>query len=326
MANSIRELIAVDSESTYGTDPTSGDPSELLSCYSVDITPVFSDVPVDRKTADGFANGQQMLRIGSHVDVSFEFPLLGKESAAGDPPPIIGTVFKAANFEETVNASTDVTYTLIYGADQTKVPSMTVRYYLRDDESGDYYLHTITGVRGTLTFTMEDESDVRCQFQGIGTFSEMATSTTSPTLPSTYNGGKDPLAAQGMTVSYDSTDYDARSVDFSTGYSIDRYDVRTETNRLKKATLYLADGDYPTSSVTWGEEGTWGTIIDKHKPAADRTLSTATFETTVTDGTDTVLFTGSETAVGMYSKSQQGGRYAYDAPLTHMNGLSIEFT
>ena len=326
MALSSKEVLAVKSESTYGTDAFSGDPSEALSCYSIEITPAFSDVPMDRKTHDGFANGQEMLRIGSHVDVSFEFPLIGKDSAAGDTPPLVDVVLKAANFEETVNASTDVTYDLAYGADMTKVPSMTVKYYLRDDESGDYYVHTVTGVRGTLTFTMEDESDVRCSFEGIGLFSEMATSTSSPTLPSTYNGGKDALAAQGMTVDYDGSTYDARSIDYSTGYSIDRYDVRTETNRLKKATLYLADGDYPTSSVTWGEEGTWDSIVDKHKPAADRTLSTATSTVTVTDGTDTVEFTGSETAVGMYSRSQQGERYAFDTPLTHMGGLSLKFT
>jgi hypothetical protein len=327
MSQSAKEVLAVKSEATYGTDAFSGDPTELLSAENIQINEVYSDIPVERKTHDGFAHGEKMLRVKSHTDVSFEFDLLAKESAAGDPPPIIGAILKACNFEEVVNAGTDVTYTLVFGADQTKVPSMTVKHYTRDDENSDWYLRTVTGVRGTLTITMQDEGTIRCSFSGIGKFSEEATSTGSYTLPTSYNGGKDPLAAQGLTVEYDATQYDVRSLDFNTNYSQDRYDERSQDARLKKVTLDLADGDFPTSSVTWGEEGTWDTIVQEHKPDPDTdVVPTADFKVTASDGTDTIEFDATECAVGMYSKNQQGGRYAFDTPLTHQGGFSITFT
>jgi len=333
MALSDRHIVGVKSESTYGDDaftssaPTDSEWLGIIGEPSIQERTV--DVPASEKTADGL--GGQILRYGEATDVSFSTYLVGKESTAGDPPPVIADLYKASNLDETVNSGTSVDYATAYGRSMASVPAMTVYEGIRDDVSGDYFTRVVTGVRGVPTFVFEDGQDARVNYEGVGLYSEMTTSTTAISAPSSYSGGKNRLKCQGMTLTYDGTQYPITSAEVVTGLEVDEDRELGTDHAVDEVGLYLPNEAKPGGSVTFKARSNVITTILGANVQPDNgsftVVPTADLVITLTDGTtDTIEITMTDCAFGAHSKNLAGGNYLFDVPFTALGGLSISFT
>ncbi|QDG49299.1 hypothetical protein FIV42_00680 [Persicimonas caeni] len=328
MALTDRHLLAVKAEPAYGDDAFTGStPSEWLGIIGEpSIQESVVEVGPEEKTADGL--GGQILRYGEKTDVQFTTYLVGKDSAAGDPPPsVLADLFKACNLAETVNASTDVTYDLAFGRSMSLVPSMTVYEAIRDDESGDYFIRLVKGVRGTPTITFEDGQDVRVQFSGTGLYSELSAATTAINNPTGYSGGKDRFKVQGIVFDLDGTQYDITALEIVTGMEVDEDRNLTADNAVDEVGLYLPNGNKPGGSTTFKARSQEMTnILPKVQVPADNVVPKGTLTITLSHGSDTIEIVGSGCALGAYAKNLAGSNYTFDVPLTFLDGLSITFT
>ncbi|MFW5968553.1 MAG: hypothetical protein ACOCV2_13600 [Persicimonas sp.] len=328
MGLSDKHIIAIKAEDTYGEDAfddSEPDASDWLAVFEhPEIQESYQEMGPEEITADGF--GGQSRAVGDMTEVAFETYLVGKEDAAGDPPPVLSELFKASNMAETVNTDTDVEYDLTFGADQDEVPSMTVYEAIRDDVSGDWYVRVVTGVRGTWTLTFEDGSDVMLSFEGRGLFSELDETTTSITAPSKgdYSGGKDRIKVQGITFKLDGSDHSITNLEIETGMSVFSNRDLTGDHSTDQVKLHLAQGDRPGGSGTWAS-GEWSDVHTKARPDDDGNPPKGTLEVEVGDADDTVTIKGDGCVVGAYSKSLEGGNYEFETPLTFLDGLSMTF-
>lgn len=328
MALSDRHILATKAETNYAEDAFSGaTPSNWLGIIGEpSIQESTVEIGPEEKTADGL--GGQMLRYGEKTDVKFTTYLVGKDAAAGDPPPnVLADVFKACNLAETINASTDVTYDLAYGRDMSTVPSMSVFEGIRDDATGDWFTRLVLGVRGKPKWMFEDGKDARVEFDGEGIYSELSTTTTAITNPTDYSGGKDRFKVQGIVFDLDGTQYDITKLDLTTGMDFQEDRNLTANHAVDEVGLYLPNGNKPGGSVTFKSRSAELTdLLPKSNVPADGIVPTGTLTITLTHGGDTVTITGSGCALGAYSKSLQGGNYDCDVPLTFLDGLSVVFT
>lgn len=330
MSMTHNHLLATKAEPTYGDDAFSGaTPTAWLGVLGEPgIQEKTVDIPAEETTADGL--GGQMLRYGDKTDVSFTTYLVGKQSAAGDPPPaVLADIFKASNLEETITATTSAAYALAFGRAMASVPSMTVFEGIRDAVSGDYYTRLVKGVRGTPKYLFEDGQDARCEFTGVGLYSELSTVATAITAPSSYSGGKNRMKVQGVTFNYAGTEYDITKLEITPGTSIDEDRNATADYGVDEVGLYLAKGDKPGGSVTFKARSAVITdILPKIMPDAGSftRVPTATLTVTLTDGTDTITITGHGCAFGAYAKNLAGHNYTFDVPLTFLDGLTVTFT
>lgn len=327
MGMSDRHLLAIKRETTQGTDAFSGvAPTEWLSIVGEpEIQESVVEIGPDEKTADGL--GGQILKVGEKTDVSFEAYLVGKDGAAGDPPPGgLSDLFLGCNLAETITATTDVGYDLVFGRMMATVPSFTVYEAIRDDVTGDYHVRVVTGVRGVPTFKFEDGGDARVSFEGVGKYSELSEAATETIAnPTQYSGGKNRLKIQGMGYSLGGSQFGITALELTTGMSVDEDKDLTASEAVDKVGLHLANGDKPGGSNTFKSEE-FANVLPLCKPTANGVAPTGELSVTLTDGTDTIQFIGAGAVVGAYSKSLAGGNYNYETPMTCLDGLSLIFT
>lgn len=145
-----REIILVEIETTYNTDPA---PTGAANAVLVE-NPSWSHEGarmVERNNVKGTLAKDQQIFAGTLKQVTFDVELKG--SGAAGTPPEISHLLRACGLDETIVASTSVTYAPV----STGHESCTIYYYQ------DGILHAITGARGNVSFALEAG--------GIGKFS-----------------------------------------------------------------------------------------------------------------------------------------------------------
>ena len=131
-----KSLILVETEATYGTDPTPAGTDAVL-VRDLSVVPIQSDT-VDRQLIRPYLGASEQLLANTRVQCTFSVELAGSGTAG--TAPRYGRALKACGLSETVGAS-DV----VYGPVSASFSSVTIYYNL------DGVLHKVTGARGTFT-------------------------------------------------------------------------------------------------------------------------------------------------------------------------------
>ena len=132
-----KRLILIETESTYGTDPTPSGTDAVL-VRDLNITPQQSDV-VNRDVVRPYLGASEQLLANTRVECSFSVELAGSGTAGTAPQ--YGKALKACGLSETVVASTSVTYAPV----SSSFDSVTIYYNI------DGLRHKVTGCRGTFS-------------------------------------------------------------------------------------------------------------------------------------------------------------------------------
>ena len=279
-------LFAIAEETTYGTDAFGGsNPTSWLSpiADSVSFSPVNDTDPNnDQRATHSTRPGTQN---GSHHEISFSHRLVGKLSAAGDPPPL-ADAFQAGNLEETINPTTSAAYSPVTGSNQANVPSCTAFLAIIDDE--DESRCRVWLARGlrfeNIKFMFEVGKQALCEFTGKSLFIPFPSSdSATPTIPTAYAGDKPGIVVKSVIARVDGTVYPIEKFELSTNYSasMDR----------------CANGAFAVDFIALSREGTsvGGSITFKGRSAALNDIlanaddgSVMSIEIELTDGTDTI--------------------------------------
>jgi hypothetical protein len=215
-------LGSVISESTSGTDPSSGGaPSSFDQFRKLEIVPKYVSIERERGTYHATSEGSHM--VPSHCEVSGEIPLLPNangESAPGSP------ILLAGGMAETVNDSTDVRYAVQTLDNMATTPSATFLKYIlsaNDDEAKRFMS------RGTklsnIAINLEVGAEAFIGFQGIGLFDAAPTSFSSaPTAPTAYGADLSAYRVATMAVTFGGTTYDVKKVILATNFNLERDD------------------------------------------------------------------------------------------------------
>ena len=131
-----KRLILLESEGTYGTDPTPTGVDAVL-VRDLNITPLQSDT-VSRDLVRPYLGASEQLLANTRVEVTFSVELAG--SGAAGTAPRYGKALLACGMAETVVASTSVTYAPV----SASFGSCTIYYNI------DGVRHKVTGARGTF--------------------------------------------------------------------------------------------------------------------------------------------------------------------------------
>jgi hypothetical protein len=135
-----KRLILLETEGTYGTDPTP-DGADAILVRDLNITPLQSDV-VSRQLVRPYLGASEQLLANTRVECTFSVELAG--SGAAGTAPRYGKALLACGMSETVAAGTSVTYAPV----SASFSSCTIYYNI------DGVLHKVTGARGTFTLNM----------------------------------------------------------------------------------------------------------------------------------------------------------------------------
>ena len=131
-----KRLILIETESTYGTDPTPTGTDAVL-VRDLNITPQQSDV-VNRDVVRPYLGASEQLLANTRVECTFSVELTGSGTAG--TAPAYGKALQACGLDETVVASTSVTYAPV----SASFSSVTIYYNI------DGLRHKVTGCRGTF--------------------------------------------------------------------------------------------------------------------------------------------------------------------------------
>lgn len=150
-----KRLILLESETTYGTDPTPTGADAVL-VRDLNITPLQSDT-VSRDLVRPYLGASEQLLANTRVEVTFSVELAGSGTAG--TAPRYGKALLACGLSETVVASTSVTY----GPVSASFGSCTIYYNI------DGVLHKVTGARGTFTIngTVGEIPTIDFTFTGV---------------------------------------------------------------------------------------------------------------------------------------------------------------
>ena len=162
-------LLAI-AEVTYGTDPTP-DGSNAILTRDLSIQ-TFQGNTEEIDYDKPYLGSGKSIFTGPHSVVSFTVDLAGSgvDPSTTATAPAYGPLLQACKMTETINASTDVTYTLNSDGDD----SVTLYFYLEDQ------LHALVGARGTFQLEMNREELPKIRF----TFTGLRVSPTTAAAPS----------------------------------------------------------------------------------------------------------------------------------------------
>lgn len=150
-----KRLILIETESTYGTDPTP-DGADAVLVRDLNITPQQSDV-VNRDVVRPYLGASEQLLANTRVECSFSVELAGSGTAGTAPQ--YGKALKACGLSETIVASTSVTYAPV----SSSFDSVTIYYNI------DGLRHKVTGCRGTFSIncTVGEIPTIDFTFTGV---------------------------------------------------------------------------------------------------------------------------------------------------------------
>lgn len=150
-----REVILFKIESTYNTDPTPSASTDAVLVESPSWTHEGARI-IERTGVKASIGKEQSIFGGTLKSVSFDVEIKGSGSAGAVPE--IGQLLRACGLDETVVASTSVTYAPV----STSFESGTLYYY------SDGLRHIVTGCRGTVSFNLETGAAPKASFTLTG--------------------------------------------------------------------------------------------------------------------------------------------------------------
>ncbi len=178
-----KRLIVIETESSYGTDPTP-DGADAVLVRDLTITPQSSDV-VSRDLIRPYLGASQQLLANTKVECTFSVEMAGSGTAGTAPQ--YGKALKACGLSETVAAGTSVTYEPVSAA----FSSVTIHYMI------DGVRHKATGCRGTVSISAEVGSIPTLDFSFTGIYNAPDD---SALLTPTYANQDDPLVFKNGNV------------------------------------------------------------------------------------------------------------------------------
>tara|TARA_R100000773_G_scaffold10837_1_gene10056 strand:- start:11 stop:943 length:933 start_codon:yes stop_codon:yes gene_type:complete len=171
-----KRVILIESESSYGTDPTPS-ATDVVLVTDLSITPQSSDV-VNRDVVRPYLGSSEQLLANTRVECTFSVELAGSGTAG--TAPRYGSALKATGLSETVSSGTSVTYAPV----SSSFSSVTIHYNV------DGVRHKVTGCRGSFTISAEVGSIPTIDFTFTGIYNA-PTDTALPTV--TYGNQATPL-------------------------------------------------------------------------------------------------------------------------------------
>ena len=201
-----KRVILIESESSYGTDPTPS-ATDVVLVTDLSITPQSSDV-VNRDVVRPYLGSSQQLLANTRVECTFSVEFCGSGTAG--TAPRYGSALKACGLSETVASGTSVTYEPI----SANFSSITIHYNV------DGVRHIVTGCRGNVALSAEVGAIPTLDF----TFTGIYNAPTDTALPSvTYGNQATPLIFKnGNTSSFQLLSFAGalQSLNFDIGNSI----------------------------------------------------------------------------------------------------------
>jgi len=295
-----KRLILIETESSYGTDPTP-DGADAVLVRDLNITPQQSDV-VSRDLIRPYLGASEQLLANTRVECTFSVELAGSGTAGTAPQ--YGKALQACGLSETVAVGTSVTYAPV----SASFGSVTIHYNI------DGVRHKVTGCRGTFVINTNVGEIPTIDF----TFTGIYNAPDDSALPSvTYANQATPLVFKnGNTDTFELLSYAGclQSLSFDVGNTLvyrDLINCTKEvlmTDRASNGTVVLeavtiATKDYFTAALT------------------DSTLGNLTFQHGTTAG-NIVDFASTRIDIGDVSYSDQDGIAMLNIPYTAIPSTS----
>ena len=257
-----KRLILVETESTYGTDPTP-DGADAVLVRDLNITPQQSDT-VSRDLIRPYLGASEILLANTRVECTFSVELAGSGTAGTAPQ--YGKALQACGLSETVVAATSVTYAPV----SSNFDSVTIHYNI------DGVRHKVTGARGTFTLNANVGEIPTIDF----TFTGIYNAPDDSALPTaTYANQATPLIFKnGNTDTFSLLSYSGclQSVSMDLGNSIVYRELigcdkevlitdRSTSGTVVVEAPAIAQKDYFAAALT---DGTLGNLTFQHGTAA----------------------------------------------------------
>jgi hypothetical protein len=274
-----KRLILLESEGTYGTDPTPTGVDAVL-VRDLNITPLQSDT-VSRDLVRPYLGASEQLLANTRVEVTFSVELAG--SGAAGTAPRYGKALLACGMAETVVASTSVTYALV----SASFGSCTIYYNI------DGVRHKVTGARGTFTINGAVGEIPTIDF----TFTGIYNAPTDTALPSaTYADQATPVVfKEGNTSGFQLLSYSGclQAFSFDIGNSLIYRELvgctkevlltdRAATGSVTIEAPTIAQKDYFTAALS---DGTLGNLLFQHGQTAGNIVDFASTRVDIGDVT-----------------------------------------
>ena len=289
-----KRLILLESEGTYGTDPTPTGADAVL-VRDLNITPLQSDV-VSRDLVRPYLGASEQLLANTRVECTFSVELAGSGTAG--TAPRYGKALLACGMSETIVASTSVTYAPV----SASFGSCTIYYNI------DGVLHKVTGARGTFTINGAVGEIPTIDF----TFTGIYNTPTDTALPSvTYGDQATPVVFKnGNTTGFELLSYAGclQSVSFDVGNSLVYRELvgctkqvlltdRASTGSVTLEAVTMATKNYFTAALS---DGTLGNLLFQHGQTAGNIID----------------FASTRVDIGDVSYSDQDGIHMLNIPYT----------
>jgi hypothetical protein len=289
-----KRLILVETESTYGTDPTP-DGADAVLVRDLNITPQQSDT-VSRDLIRPYLGASEILLANTRVECTFSVELAGSGTAGTAPQ--YGKALQACGLSETVVAATSVTYAPV----SSNFDSVTIHYNI------DGVRHKVTGARGTFTLNANVGEIPTIDF----TFTGIYNAPDDSALPTaTYANQATPLIFKnGNTDTFSLLSYSGclQSVSMDLGNSI----VYRELIGCDKEVLITdrsANGTVVVEAPTIAQKDYFAAAL------TDGTLGNLTFQHGTVAG-NIVDFSSTRVDIGDVSYSDQDGIAMLNMPYT----------
>ena len=171
-----RQVILVEVETTYGTDPN---PLAADAVLVQNVNFALEGLRMnDRPSVRSSLGTLQQIYGGALKAFSFDVEIKG--SGTNDVPPECGALLRACGMDETIVASTSVTYTPA----STSHDSVTIYFY--QDEDGNSVRHRVNGCRGSVSFNFTVGEYPVATFTMVGHLDDETDQTTvTPTYDTT---------------------------------------------------------------------------------------------------------------------------------------------
>ena len=257
-----KRLILLESESTYGTDPTPTGVDAVL-VRDLNITPQQSDL-VSRYLVRPYLGASEQLLANTRVECTFSVELAGSGTAGTAPG--YSKALLACGLAETVVAATSVTYAPV----STSFGSCTIYYNI------DGVLHKVTGSRGTFVLNATVGQIPTLDF----TFTGIYNPPIDEALPAvTYaNQGAPGLFKSDNTTGFSLLGYSGclQTLSFDIGNNIIYRELvgcpkqvlitdRSSSGSVTIEAVLMATKDYFTAALT---DGSYGSLLFQHGQAA----------------------------------------------------------
>lgn len=264
-----KRLILLESEATYGTDPTPTGVDAIL-VRDLSITPLQSDT-VGRDLVRPYLGASEQLLANTRVQCTFSVELAGSGTAG--TAPRYGKALLACGLSETIVATTSVTYAPV----SSSFGSATIYYNI------DGVLHKVTGARGTFTINGTVGQIPTIDF----TFTGIYNTPTDTALPSvTYGDQATPVIFKnGNTTGFELLSYAGclQSVSFDIGNSLVYRELvgctkqvlltdRAATGSVTLEAVTMATKNYFTAALT---DASLGNLLFQHGQTAGNIIDFA---------------------------------------------------